>query len=247
MKVSRRKFLGSASAVGVLPLGLRNAQGGAKVRFGGREHFDCVIVGDGAQCGLSESHSGYEAACLATNLSFSKCSPNSFPPSLVIVLPAFTSYTIGLQEILAALRAGALVVLESGAGFADAGEFADHSRVLCDYFGIGVSAPVNLWTAGSRGDHFGYVEFNWPVKAAIRDFTAVVPVAATGGEIIGRVGELNVALRMRIGNGTLVFLGSPLGPSLHAGDREALAWFCALVASARTAEQIRGDSRSLIG
>jgi len=52
----------------------------------------------------------------------------------------------------------------------------------------------------------------------------VVPVLAPDDEIIGRVGSLSVASKRPVGNGLLIFVGSPLGPAMRAGDIEGQKW-----------------------
>src|SRR6266571_3700339 len=52
------------------------------------------------------------------------------------------------------------------------------------------------------------------------------------GEVIAWVDDLPVALKRPGGRGNLIFLGSPLGPALWAGDAEARRW---LVDCLRTA------------
>ena len=114
------------------------------------------------------------------------------------------------------------MILESGAGFASEAEFRAHRAVLRDSLDVQVEAPVPLWRPGEPG--IPYVDFTWPFPTKIRDFSRVVPLASQAGGIIARVDGLPVALRRRSGRGTLVFLGSPLGPALWAGDAEAGRW-----------------------
>ncbi len=66
-----------------------------------------------------------------------------------------------------------------------------------------------------------WIHFDWPISAMIRDFGRVSPV--TGGVVIARLHDMPVAVRQ----GRFVVLGSPLGPHVYAGDRDA----CALLAS----------------
>jgi hypothetical protein len=58
----------------------------------------------------------------------------------------------------------------------------------------------------------------------------VSPVSAKAGDIIGRVGVLPIALKMRTSGGMLIFLGSPLGPALRAGDPQARSWLWSVTA-----------------
>jgi hypothetical protein len=115
--------------------------------------------------------------------------------------------------------------------------------MLHRHFDITVGHPVDLWAEKSADDtllrhgsarhsskkldshaSFPYVTYLWPRETKVRDFSRVIPVSATNGDVIGKVGGLPVALKRRMAKGTLVFLGSPLGPALRAGDSEALSW-----------------------
>jgi hypothetical protein len=110
-------------------------------------------------------------------------------------------------------------------------------------FDLAVEPPVDLWSGKSGDDRLfahrtrphprknmdgresiPYVNYTWPRETRVRDFSRVIPVSAKGGDVIGRVGPLPVALKRRWANGTLIFLGSPLGPGLRAGDPEARSW-----------------------
>jgi len=141
------------------------------------------------------------------------------------------------------LRSGTHVLLESGAGFLSPAEFIGHQRVLDLYFDLAVRPPVDLWAgksaddapprhrAGQRpGDRpnsyasIPYVNYVWPSETKVRDFSRVIPLLTRAGDVIGKVGALPVALKRQTAKGTLIFLGSPLGPSLRAGDSEALSW-----------------------
>jgi hypothetical protein len=74
-----------------------------------------------------------------------------------------------------------------------------------------------------------YVDYTWPCRATVRDFSRVVPVEGPG-KIIARVDSMPVSLKRSSGRGTLIFLGSPLGPVLLAGDAEARRWLYQVVA-----------------
>ena len=134
------------------------------------------------------------------------------------------------------VAAGTLLLLESGAGFVSPSEFATQQRMLHRYFGLAVLPPVDLW-AGNYAEQepdsrqfVPYVNYVWPCNTTVRDFSRVVPVSAEMGDVIGRVGALPVALKRNMASGTLIFLGSLLGPALRAGDPEARSWL-RLVAS----------------
>jgi hypothetical protein len=121
--------------------------------------------------------------------------------------------------------------------------------MLHRHFGIVVGPPVDLWAgyfadgafracrlrqhSNKRSNSHAsvpYVNYLWPREIDVRDFSRVIPVLASAGEVIGKVGALPVALRRCAAKGTLIFLGSPLGPALRAGDTEALSWLQTVIA-----------------
>ncbi|HEV2379487.1 MAG TPA: hypothetical protein VG206_06785 [Terriglobia bacterium] len=86
-----------------------------------------------------------------------------------------------------------------------------------------------------------YVHYDWPSTTIVRDFSRAIPLsyAAMGfsreahrpvesahepyHRPIARINDVPVCCRLRLGDGQFVFLGSPLGPHLASGDREAQA------------------------
>jgi hypothetical protein len=86
-----------------------------------------------------------------------------------------------------------------------------------------------------------YVHYDWPSTTIVRDFSRAIPLsyAAMGfsreahrpaesaegpyHRPIARINNVPVCCRLRLGYGQFVFLGSPLGPHLASGDREAQA------------------------
>ena len=139
-------------------------------------------------------------------------------------------------------------MLESGAGFLSPAETAAHQRMLLRCFELEVGPPVDLWSGkladdglfasrtGSRRREaidgrqaIPYVRYVWPREIMVRGFTRVIPVSAKRGEVIGWAGSLAVGLKRPVGKGTLLFLGSPLGPALRAGDPEARSWLQSVV------------------
>lgn len=77
--------------------------------------------------------------------------------------------------------------------------------------------------------YFPYVEYSWPIKATIREFAASSLELVPGDQVIGTLAQEPVALRRRVGPGTLVTLGSPLGPIILSGDPDAREWLAALL------------------
>ena len=148
-----------------------------------------------------------------------------------------------MQLVLRMARRGSFVLLESCAGFLNPADFASHQTVFHRHLNLAVGAPVDLWEGEllrgrANGTDSGtqslkkagwavtipYVEYVWPHHMKVRDFSRVVPVKVQSGEAIGWINGLPVAVKVPVGKGTLIYLGSPLGPALGAGDREARRW-----------------------
>ena len=132
---------------------------------------------------------------------------------------------------------GATVVWESGAAFLDAAKFAEQRALTTEHFGISMERPVAAWLqSGSRvgatnqrsrnacamgHERVPYVSYHWPSEVHIRDFSRMIPVSAGSGRAIAHWNDVPVAWRRSIGAGTLIFVGSPIGPAIHAGDSDA--------------------------
>jgi hypothetical protein len=83
------------------------------------------------------------------------------------------------------------------------------------------------YVAGARvqqGSYFPYVEYFWPVRVKIREFSPVKLAPGPGEEIIATFAGAPVGLRRRAGSGTLITLGSPLGPVFLTSDADARRW-----------------------
>ena len=188
-----------------------------------------VLLDLGEQCGLPESLSGYAGALAGLPVRATRADAQSLARCTLLIVPAAVGLApSAVGAIVSCLRAGGTVLLESGAGFASPQEYQLHRAMLRDYFGIHVGAAVTLWSPPlSRG--IPYVDYTWPCRARIRDFSRVAPLEEQG-EIIARVDGLPVSLKRCSRRGTLIFLGSPLGPALWAGDVDAKRWLCHLVA-----------------
>jgi hypothetical protein len=61
----------------------------------------------------------------------------------------------------------------------------------------------------------------------------VKPISGNRRDIIATADDIAVAFRQRIGLGTLIYLGTPIGPALWAGDAEATQWLSAVVSGGR--------------
>jgi hypothetical protein len=149
--------------------------------------------------------------------------------SLVIMSSVYVLPENLAERLRLCLQRGTTVIIESGAGFASHLEFRKHRRSLREGLGLHVAAPVNLWSPPRA---MPYVDYTWPTRTRVRDFTRLIPPAEQPGEIIAWAGDLPVALRRRVGSGTLIYVGSPLGPALLIGDIEAIRWLYSVALAA---------------
>jgi len=213
MGMTRRRFLGCAAGAAtlVLPFDLRSPD----------RSDEAAVLDLKESCSLRESLAGYESvlAGLAP-----RRATLIVPAALMLPPPA-------VRAIVSCLQAGGIVLLESGAGFAAGREFRAHREALRDYLQVRIEASVPLWSTPTNSPRIPYVDYTWPSSARVRDFSRVVPLGRQPGEVIAWVDGLPVALKRRSGRGTLIFLGSPLGPALWAGDAQARRWLVDVLAS----------------
>jgi hypothetical protein len=246
-RFSRRTFLSAATGAVATMLPLKSAA--TALVASPSERPDCVLLDAQEYGALPESLAGYQSALAAGGARFLRTSAGPLPYSKPIIVPACLALRSEVtQEVAAALRGGSRVVLESGAGFAARPEFAAHQEWLWKYWSVEVEAPVDLWRARNDPPEHPqsrerlairnsplpsgtpYVDFHWPFGTKVRDFSRVVPVSAPPEHVVASCGHRPVASKHSKGKGTLVFLGSPLGPALLAGDVEAHRWLRAIVA-----------------
>lgn len=223
MSISRREFLAWSSAAALLPARRSPSGGDAESAPG---NSDCLLLDLGASCTLPESRAGYENALADARVPFVRWTGGPLPRAPTIIVPACGVLAHELMQDLAArVRAGSALLLEVGTGFCERQALEAQRQSLQSHFHFAVALPINLWPEDRAGGPIPYIDYTWPRPAKVRDFSRVVPIRASGAETIGRAGDLAVAMKTTLGKGTLVFLGSPLGPHLWAGDREAQRWF----------------------
>ena len=215
MEMNRREFLGtSAGAASILGVQIpRRAPPRAR-----ELHWNVLPVRN--QCSLRESGLGYRAA-------LKDVARPAWDVCTLLIIPAVLDIPLEtMQYIAKVIRRGSTVIIESGAGFTDHLNFRRHRRAMREYFQLDIHAPVDLWGEAdqSGAPRVPYIDYTWPYPAKIRDFSRVVPVGDQRGEIIAWAGDLPVGLRRPLERGTLIYLGSPLGPVLRAGDAEARRW-----------------------
>lgn len=229
MLISRRAFLGGAvggSAAGIAGVACLSglftptpeAQSG------------CLLLDPAPACPVQESATGFAEALSSSRISYRRTSLHAIASARTIIVPAAVAMEAKFPARLREhVENGAVVLYESAAAFLGREEFGFHKRVIRSVFGLSLHDPVRLWDSADSLKESPYVDYHWPVATKIRDFSRVVPVGPGDGETIAWFRNLPVAARRRIGKGTLVYLGSPLGPHLLSGDREASRWlraFC---------------------
>jgi hypothetical protein len=114
---------------------------------------------------------------------------------------------------------GACVILESGLAYASDAEIAGQRDALSKYFGIRIAPRLSRPASGFR-----YIRYHWPIEVLVREFSESAIIDPSRGDPIATVSGQVVAIRKQVGRGSVVYLGSALGPMLLAEDRQAAAW-----------------------
>ena len=213
MELNRRDFLALSGAVVAVRLDPREPR---QVANGVMSVWHSETDGS-----LHESVDGYRRALAGVKVQFKTVDANVAAASA--------------HSLIEEASRGATVVVESGVA---------PSRLLAE-LGVRASDPVQLWrrdfSPASRGFSPAsegaasvslacpYIRYSWPIAALVRDFSCVVPLSAPGWRPIAHVGDICAALTRPVGSGQIVLLGSPLGPVLRGGDREAHEWLAALI------------------
>ena len=238
---TRREFLGhtlGGVAAAALPVwlaghGARRADAATPPITTESGESECVVFDFRSRCGIRESSAGYESALSSLDATWSRSTDSVRRYPALIVAPAATGFGpagaawLGMQAL-----AGSTVLLELASAWADDESAFDADReALRQLMGIELGRPVNLWPRRTRA--MPYVDYDWPSPASVRDFSRVLPMTVRDGEAIGHVGDMPVAVRCRKDLGTIVVLGSPLGPALLSGDAEARRWLGEVVAGSR--------------
>lgn len=139
--------------------------------------------------------------------------PNGPSPRLII-FPGTRqlSHETG-RELLRQVIGGAWLILESGLAFVPHNAAIGQIRVLRDVFGLELQAPLV-----SEG---AYIEYVWPLRQLVRNFTMFTPVNCLRTERVAELAGVAVCAKRSFGKGGIIFLGSMLGPGLLAEEREA--------------------------
>jgi hypothetical protein len=243
MKLSRRDFLGTMSGAVGASLCSFSPTGMAAVWSRPEVDLHCALLDLNPNSVAPESLQGYRATLGKHDLlRETELNPDSRYPMTIV--PGIGVLGASVAETLSDLLcSGSNLLLESAAAFLNPSEFASHQKIFSRYFDVEIDSPIDLWPRKSAGDAFAirheirhskkhfnglesvpYVHYCWPRDTNVREFSRIIPLSAKLDDIIGRVGATPVALKRQVGTGTLIFLGSPLGPALRAGDLEAQSW-----------------------
>ncbi|MGA2589793.1 MAG: hypothetical protein ABSH32_07760 [Bryobacteraceae bacterium] len=92
-----------------------------------------------------------------------------------------------------------------------------------------LESALGLQHPRADAPYFPYVDFTWPVEAKIREFFPLVLQPKPGDRVIATYAGKPVAVRRQAGRGSLILLGSPVGPALLAGDPDARRWLASVL------------------
>lgn len=163
---------------------------------------------------LPENHLLSQESAAVYSALLTQVSP---PRRTVILLPGAKRLSVGnVLALRRSLEAGQSILIECGLAFSTSSEIEEQRRVLRHGFDIQLGHPI----AAPTDSHRPYVTFG--PGHLVRPFGFTFPVFREGGEPLAHFGETPVALKARVGNGTLVFLGAMLGPHLQAFDSDGL-------------------------
>jgi hypothetical protein len=256
VKISRRKFIGAITSAAATPataaLSSHPLLQAAKLNLRSEPDLNYTLLDLRSSCVLRESLEGYGIALLGLLEPLSESDLGTVRRSRMTIVPGLGTMDTSTALILATwLQAGTTILLETAAGFLSPADFLGQRQVLRRHFDLEIKSPLDLWRPdvephrgsavsgtqrrssqrSSEGRHsVPYVSYRWPSEAHIRDFSRVVPISAKHSDVIATLDTVPVAVRRRVGMGTLIFLGSPLGPALRAGDLEAQSWLQSVAA-----------------
>lgn len=207
---------------------------------------------DGMRLALGESHRCITENAFTSNESaVREFAPGKFlsgSAASLVVAGAGAVRAETFAVVALALEKGARVIWESGAAFLEPHDFVRQQALAREYLRVSMGRPLEVWSqrarrsTSARENELGpnrsarsvraighervpYIAYRWPLETQVRDFSCVTPVSAPTGHVIAHWRETPVAWSKRIGAGTLVFIGSPIGPALRAGDYEAHSLF----------------------
>lgn len=247
MKVSRREFVSTAGCAAASLCALPSFGFAAAHDSDARPGARCTLLDLESNCALPESLAGMRVALGDTHRRVTEVALRN--AGQVVVVPAAGAVGAGTFGAVAELlERGATVLWESGAAFLEPRDFAEQQALTLEHFGISMQQPIDVWPRSewrrasveskNRGarevraighERVPYVAYRWPREAHVRDFSRVIPMSAEDGRAIAHWGDVSVAQRKPMGTGTLIFIGSPIGPALRAGDPDAVSLLGAMI------------------
>ena len=247
MKVSRREFVSTAAYATATSLCALPTFGFAASDSGAQAGARCTLLDLEANCALPESLAGMRATLGDAHRSVTEIVGNGADS---VVVPAAGAVRPEMVEAVRELLGrGSTVFWESGAAFLKPGEFARQQVLMLEHFGISMQRPIDVWSqsasrrasAGAKKqtarsmraighEQIPYVAYRWPKEVQVREFSRVIPVSAANGRAIAHWREISVAWRQPVGAGTFIFVGSPIGPALRAGDSDAASLLRSMIA-----------------
>jgi hypothetical protein len=250
MKVSRREFVNTAGCAAAAGLCALPSFGfAAASNPDARTSAGCTLLDLESNCALPESLAGMRTALGGE---YRRVAEIAFDgtDSVVVVPAAGAVQAETFDSVRKLIEHGTTVLWESGAAFLEPSDFARQQALTLEHFGVSMAQPIDVWSRSASQrlnaeaknqsarnvraighERVPYVEFRWPRETRIRDFSRAIPVSAAKGQAIAHWGEIPIAWRKSLGAGTLIFVGSPIGPALYSGDSDAASLFSAMIAA----------------
>ena len=228
MALTRRQFLAGAAALPAVQCAGWERAGRAEAP----ELAACLISSSESGALQREWLAGYQEALASLALPCTVMRPGGACRARLAIFPAADLSEAGDCEWIRTLAArGSTVLVETAAAFLCAEEWNRQALHVENHLGLRLHPARSLWSEGRDRAAIPYVELAWPAAVRVRDYSRVIGVSGGEGVPLAAVEGLPCGARKRIGAGTLLFLGSPVGPHLRAKDREALHWFRSLCSS----------------
>jgi hypothetical protein len=226
--LTRRQFLAGAAAFPAV-----QCAGWQRVRRADDLQFAACLVSSWESSALQrEWLAGYQDALASLALPCNVIRPGGACRARLVIFPAADlSEAADCRWIKALAARGSTVLVETAAAFLPVQAQERQAALAESHLGIRLHPARSLWSEGAETAGLPYVDLAWPVQARVRDYSRVIGVSGGEGIPLAAVEGLPCGARKRIGAGTLLFLGSPVGPHLRAKDREALHWFRSLCSS----------------
>jgi len=194
LTVSRRNFLEVATGFPAVVLSARN-WGTQILSEPGQERTGVLLLDLEKNCALVESLAGFESVLRSTNVSYQRAPGGTSAVARTLIVPAATlSDHLFAHWLRTCLENGAWVLFESGAAFLSPGEFTAQQHWVQDYFGVTIHSPLRIWEESHACNRVPYLDYTWPLRTKVRDFSVMVPVSSHGGEAVAWLGETPIAL-----------------------------------------------------